>query len=254
MFHFAYCLLLATIYLSWLSQSPLSACSILFSPSQLCCRNLWPHLPFHACLVDSFQMYISTPGVSSSTQDFIFALLKVKCTWVSGWSKQFATSRVKLNCSYKLSLLLFFSISTSLYLKFWCHLLLLVPSLLPALIFTLPSLMCTHIQGGLPHSFGLPLIFIFTAITQIQCYTYMALKVTHQAPWYFLKIIILTCYYTVMWSANKNRMEKTKKKLKMTNRFQIIVNSDLLAVVPWCTTFRRILKLNPELVQEFHDW
>lgn len=35
-----------------------------------------------------------------------------------------------------------------------------------------------------------------------------------------------------MWSANKNRMEKTKKKLKMTNRFQIIVNSDLLAVVP----------------------
>lgn len=171
-------------------------------------------LTFHACLVDSFQMYISTPGVSSSTQDFIFALLKVKCTWVSGWSKQFATSRVKLNCSYKLSLLLFFSISTSLYLKFWCHLLLLVPSLLPALIFTLPSLMCTHIQGGLPHSFGLPLIFIFTAITQIQCYTYMALKVTHQAPWYFLKIIILTCYYTVMWSANKNRMEKTKKKIK----------------------------------------
>lgn len=90
------------------------------------------------------------PRCTSPSQVFLpplkllfLADLKVKCREVCCWSKQFITSKVKLNCSCKLSLPLF-SASSSLCLKFWCLLLFLADFLLPGLIPTRQPLMYTH--------------------------------------------------------------------------------------------------------------
>lgn len=79
--------------------------------------TLW----FYTCSVHGFQVHISISGLSSSAQAFISGCFEGQMQ-MSFLFKQFTTSKVKLNYSYKLSLLFFFSVSSSSYFKVWCHL------------------------------------------------------------------------------------------------------------------------------------
>ena len=79
--------------------------------------TLW----FYTCPVDSFQIHISISGLSSSAKTYISGCSEGQMQ-MSFLLRQFTASKVKLNYSYKLSLLYFFSISSSSYFKVWCHL------------------------------------------------------------------------------------------------------------------------------------